>query len=491
MDARFKNRYFLPVLAAALGLIPAGRASAQAFTTLYDFTNGSDGAVSQAGLSLSGDALYGTTEAAGDFGGGTVFKVNTDGTGFATVHSFVNGTDGSWPWAGLILWGNTLFGTANYGGSSGDGTLFSGNGTVFKVNTDGTGFATLYNFTNGSDGALPEAGLILSGNALYGTASAGGTRGNGTVFAVNIDGTGFRTLHSFSGVSGNNQVNSDGARPYAGLILSGNTSPYSELSLSGNALYGTACYGGTSGDGTVFQVNTDGTGFVTLHSFISASDGANPQAGLILSSNALYGTAWGGGTSGSGTVFKVNTDGTGFAILHNFISRSDGANPQAGLILSGNTLYGTGSSGGTWGNGTVFQVNTDGTGFETLYSFTARTGSSPPFGFGTNSDGANPDAGLILSGNTLYGTASDGGTLDWGTVFSLSLPLPQLAISQSGTNVVLSWPTNFTGITLQSTTNLVSPAVWIPVFPAPVVVSGQNTVTNPISGTQQFYRLSQ
>jgi uncharacterized repeat protein (TIGR03803 family) len=190
-------------------------------------------------------------------------------------------------------------------------------------------------------------------------------------------------------------------------------------------------------------------------------------------------------------VFKVNTDGTGFAILHNFISRSDGANPQAGLILSGNTLYGTGSSGGTWGNGTVFQVNTDGIGFETLYSFTARTGSSPPFGFGTNSDGANPDAGLILSGNTLYGTASDGGTLDWGTVFSLSLPLPQLAISQSGTNMVLKWPASFSGFTVQSTTSLVSPVIWTPVARSPVAIKGQNTVTTPISGTQQFYRLIQ
>jgi uncharacterized repeat protein (TIGR03803 family) len=479
MNTRMKSHYLLALLVAALNLIPAGRASAQAFTTLYDFTNGSDGAVSQAGLSLSGDALYGTTEAAGDFGGGTVFKVNTDGTGFATVHSFVNGTDGSWPWAGLILWGNTLFGTANYGGSSGDGTLFSGYGTVFKVNTDGTGFATLYNFTNGSDGALPEAGLILSGNALYGTASAGGTRGNGTVFAVNIDGTGFRTLHSFSGVSGSNQVNSDGAYPYAGLILSGNT------------LFGTAYGGGTGGYGTVFKVNTDGTGFATLYSFTNGNDGAQPQAGLILSSNTLYGTAYYGGTSGAGTVFQVNTDGTGFAILHSFTGVRDGANPQAGLILSGHTLYGTASDGGAGGNGTVFQVDTDGTGFATLYSFTARTGSSPPFGFGTNSDGANPDAGLILSGNTLYGTASDGGTLDWGTVFSLSLPLPQLAISQSGTNMVLKWPASFSGFTVQSTTSLVSPVIWTPVAPSPVAIKGQNTVTTPISGTQQFYRLIQ
>ena len=126
----------------------------------------------------------------------------------------------------------------------------------------------------------------------------------------------------------------------------------------------------------------------------------------------------------------------------------------------------------------LFQVNTDGTGFATLHSFTNR------------SDGSGP-GGLILSGNTLYGTANYGGTGGYGTVFSLSLPLPQLTIIQSGTNVVLSWATNVAGITLQSTANLVSPPVWTPVSPAPVVVNGQNTVTNPISGTQQFYRLQE
>ena len=173
--------------------------------------------------------------------------------------------------------------------------------------------------------------------------------------------------------------------------------------------------------------------------------------------------------------------------LHGFITwtNSDGANPYAGLILSGNTLYGTAHNGGSSGNGTVFAVNTDGTGFTNLYSFTGTVTATELF----------PQAGLILSGNTLYGTACYGGSSGNGTVFSLSFA-PQLTIILSGTNVILTWPTNvagfdYTGYTLQSTTNLVSPAVWTTVSPAPVVVNGQNTVTNPISGTQQFYQLSQ
>jgi uncharacterized repeat protein (TIGR03803 family) len=266
----------------------------------------------------------------------------------------------------------------------------------------------------------------------------------------------------------------------------------------GNRLYGTAYYGGSSGNGTVFAVNTNGTGFTNLHSFAALSvpftgtnsDGAHPDAGLILSGNRLYGTAYRGGTSGNGTVFAVNTNGTGFTNLHSFtlgsgsfsnVTNSDGANPVAGLILSGNTLYGTTEYGGTNGAGTVFAVNTNGTGFTNLHSFTAtRTNSS---GVYTNSDGAGREDRLILSGNILYGTAGFGGSSGNGTVFSLFI-LPQVTMNLSGTNIILTWPTNATGFKLQSTTNLVSPAVW-------TTINGQNTVTNPISGTRKFYRLSQ
>jgi uncharacterized repeat protein (TIGR03803 family) len=409
-----------------------------------------------------------------------VFAVHTDGTGFTTLHNFDwnSSSDGANPFAGLILSGTNLYGTASQGGSS-------DSGTVFAVHTNGTGFTNLYSFTatppypgpyvNG-DGATPEAGLILSGNTLYGAAGFGGSSGAGTVFAVHTNGTGFTNLHSFTAAD-TNRINSDGAFPSAGLILSGNT------------LYGAAGYGGSSGAGTVFAVNINGTGFTTLHSFTATSgslytnsDGAIPAAGLILSGNTLYGTALEGGSSGKGTVFALNTNGTGFTTLYNFTGGDDGANPFAGLILSGNTLYGTVVNGGSSGAGTVFAVNTDGTGFTNLHNFTG------------GSDGTYPQAGLILSGNTLYGTASDGGSSVQGTVFSLSLgsaSAPQLTIISSGANVILTWPTNAAGFILQSTTNLVSPIVWSTVSPAPTVVNGQNAVTNPISGTKKFYRLSQ
>ena len=159
------------------------------------------------------------------------------------------------------------------------------------------------------------------------------------------------------------------------------------------------------------------------------------------------------------------------------------------MILSGNTLYGTTQCGGTNATGTVFAVNTDGTGFTNLHSFTAISPDS-----GTNSDGAWPQAGLVLSGDALYGTAVDAGVWDGGTVFRLSfgsVSVPQLTIVPSGPYVILTWPTNTIGFTLQSTTNLGSSAVWSTNSSPPIVVNGQNTVTNPITGKQQFFRLSQ
>src|SRR5207247_5521537 len=135
---------------------------------------------------------------------------------------------------------------------------------------------------------------------------------------------------------------------------------------------------------------------------VTGSDGYFPSAGLALSGSTLYGTTVGGGSSGSGTVFKVNTDGTGFSVVKSFTGW-DGANPQAALVLSDSTLYGTTYSGGgsgypdTLGNGTVFKVNTDGTGYIVLKNF-------------MGDDGAYPSARLVLSGSTLYGTTDQGGS---------------------------------------------------------------------------------
>jgi uncharacterized repeat protein (TIGR03803 family) len=485
MKARVQNLIRLLVGMTVIGWELVGQVRAQTFTAMHNFaatsTNlsgyytNSDGALPFGGLLLSGDTLYGTTLYGGNSGNGTVFKINIEGLGLTTLHSFDTwslwtnnfgiwtNADGAQPMGSLVSSGTTIYGATSEGGSF-------GSGTIFAINKDGTGFTNLHIFeactlTNCDDGASPSAGPILSDNALYGTTQNGGDwLSGGTVFKLNTNGTAFTVLHVFPD-------SGDGAGPEAELISAGNT------------LYGTTARGIDS----VFAINPDGSGYRRLHdfapatsdngSFLTNSDGLSPQSSMILSANILYGTAKWAGNFGFGTVFALKNDGSGFTNLHNFTGGNDGANPHGALVLLGHVLYGASELGGSSNCGTVFAIDTNGTNFRTLHSF-------------SGIDGCQPMGGLILSGHVLYGTTCFGGVYDSGTVFAISLLQPQLAIVPFGSNLLLSWPTNFTGYTLQSATDLNSP-IWTTNLPAPAVVNGQYTVTNPISGTQQFFKLSQ
>jgi len=293
--------------------------------------------------------------------------------------------DGGQPYAGLVKRSN-FYGTTVNGGAYGAGT-------VYRVTAKGKE-TVFYSFGSQSgDGLNPYAGLVKdkTGN-LYGTTFWGGAYGAGTVYRVTAKGK-ETVLHSFQSQSG------DGYYPYAGLVMD----------KTGN-LYGTTYGGGAYGEGTVYKVAPAGTETV-LYSFGSqAGDGANPFAGLIMDKKGnLYGTTDWGGTYGAGTVYKVTPAGTE-TILYSFGSQSgDGANPQACLVMdkTGN-LYGTTYGGGAYGSGTVYKVTPAGIG-TVLYSF----GSQP-------GDGETPVAGLVMdkTGN-LYGTTANGGAHGAGTVFKL------------------------------------------------------------------------
>ena len=369
------------------------------FQVLHPFTDANgDGANSYAGLTLVGSKLYGTTEYGGSNGDGTVFSMNTDGSGTTVLHSFSGAsTDGKNPVAGLTfvpLIGSYLFGTTAGGGAYGDGTLF-------MIDTVGNDFQIVHSFSG--DGDDPAAGLTLVGDILYGTTEHGGSGDHGTVFSFDLVHSAYTVLHRFSGT--------DGANPEA------------NLTLDGSRLFGTTYAGGAVGYGTVFSINTlndpNNTDFQPVHSFGWSSSGASPAAGLTLVGDTLFGTTEYGGISGNssldsvdnyqgdGTLFEVGPSGA-FFTLHSFSGGSfDGEFPRADLTLVGSTLFGTTSAGGTFGiqgYGTVFSINTDGGGYQRLYSFT------------NGADGASPSAGLTLVGSTLYGTTDDG----YGAVFSLA-----------------------------------------------------------------------
>jgi uncharacterized repeat protein (TIGR03803 family) len=477
-----------------LGLvIPA--LQAQPLVTLHYFSQptsslytNSDGAYPVAGLVLSDNRLYGAAFQGGTAGNGAVYAINLNGTGFSNLHNFspfatditvfaLTNADGYYPFGGLVLSGNQLYGTPELGGRLGQGIIFG-------LNLDGSGFTSLYNFTGGSEGSFPYPGVAAAGGKLYGCAIQGGGSANGTVFSIDASGGTPFVIHTFSTATGTPATNNDGIGPSARLLV------------AGNLLYGTTVSGGASGSGTLFSLSTGSGAFSNLYNFSASlgtahtnSDGSTPTGTLLLLGDRLYGTARQGGSSGSGTVFSVLTNGSGFSVLHTFTAmhgspatNDDGAAPQDGLTASGDTLYGTAPLGGPFGGGTLFSINTDGSRFMILYQFTATTS-------GTNLDGFGPNAGLILSGNKLYGTTVQGGTGGVGTVFSLTLPGPQLNIADMGANAILSWSTNFSGYTLEFTTNLAVPAFWDTNQTTPAVVGEENVVTDAISTSQKFYRL--
>jgi uncharacterized repeat protein (TIGR03803 family) len=328
---------------------------------------------------------------------------------------------GKYPRAPLINVNGTLYGTtANGGAFRSRKTCRGGCGTVFSITTSGV-VKVLHSFGNAQDGQYPDhAGLVDVGGTLYGTTSAGGALGGGTVFSITTDGV-ENVLHSFGGKG-------DGADPSAGTLV--------EL---GGKLYGTTWSGGAYGNssssfnpacphlneppgcGTVFSITTSGTEAV-LHSFGNGDDGQHPGAGLVHMHGTLYGTTFFGGIDphrrcynsaegiGCGTVFSITPSGTE-KVLHNFGKGYDGKYPQARLLPVKGALYGTTSYGGSrLSSGTVFVITTGGV-EKILYRFAPKGGSS---------DASSPEAGLIDVKGTLYGTTWGGGGCQEGTVYSVT-----------------------------------------------------------------------
>src|SRR5947209_569698 len=259
--------------------LAATLAHCQSYSFIKNFAGApNDGDYPAAGLVLIGGTLYGTTEIGGSLGYGTIFRVNTNGTGYGVVKSF-SGSDGAYPAAGLILSGNTLFGTT----TNNDSDV---GGRVFRVNTTGAGLTAVKDFS--VEHLYPRSGVVLNGSTLYGVAVpktphyTTGSEVLGVVFKVNTNGTGYTVLKGFAPV----QFRYDeGSYPHGGLVLSGST------------LYGTTASGGLGRGGTVFKVDTNGNGFMVLKSF-SGNDGSSPEAGLLLNGSSLYGTTESGGDHG-------------------------------------------------------------------------------------------------------------------------------------------------------------------------------------------------
>lgn len=457
------------------------------FSPLSDGVN-ADGANPAAGVALINGVLCGTTLNGGAQGAGTAFYMSADGSNFVAFRAFTNAPDAGSPAGELSVSGNGFFSTSIGGGSGGVGAVFAGqtNGSVSVLRN--FTIVSADNATN-SGGASPTALLAFAGGALYGTTTAGGSGANGTIFSLTTNGATFSVLHNFSVLNSQTGTNTDGAIPWGGLIL------------SGDKLYGTASAGGAGGSGVVFSIGTNGANLTTLHSFapldtITATntDGAIPYGGLVLSNGMLYGTTFAGGSGGRGNIFSLQTNGSSFTVLHHFTAtdsvtrtNTDGASPSAGLILSNNVLYGTASVGGVGAAGAVFLLNLASTQFTTLHSFTALASS------GTNTHGAFPVAPVMRLGNSLYGTTFSGGPGAAGTVFSIPLPAPPAVITnivRNGNGTVTLYflgGANSTNI-IQAATSLTPLVTWQSISTNVADAGGAWQFTDSTDPATRFYR---
>jgi uncharacterized repeat protein (TIGR03803 family) len=304
------------------------------------------------------------------------------------LYNFTGGSDGGNPYAGVIQESDgKLSGTVEFGGS------YPYYGAVFEVNSDGTE-TVLHRFAGNPDGEYPFIPVVRdSKGSLYGTTYEGGSSHHGTVFSVDASGN-EKVLHSFTG-------GKDGCYPMQGLVRDN----------AGN-LYGTASFCGSSGYGTIFKL--DGAGkFSVLHSFTDgSSDGAGPYYGHLTmdKSGNLYGVTGGGGPSNDGVLYELSKNGE-FTVVHRFVGGTkDGCYPLGSVAedKAGN-LYGTTEYCGSDDRGIIWKVSE--TGKETiLHNFEYLP-----------SDACNPAAGVTLdSKGNLYGVTLDCGANYGGALYQLN-----------------------------------------------------------------------
>lgn len=382
----------------ALWAFAAQPAECQTYTVIHNFTGGHDGGNPLSGFTLAGGNLFGTASSGGIYGYGVVFRFSTNGAE-TVLHNFSGGTDGADPEGRLVMdKSGNFYGTTTAGGVSNDGT-------IFKITRKGVE-TVLYSFTGHADGSKPVGGLAIdkAGN-LYGTTTAGGSSGNGTVFELAVPSeTGApwteEVLHTFG-------AGSDGSVPVAGVTRD----------ATGN-LYGTTSAGGSYGYGTVFELTPSTSGWTEtiLHHFKLGTDGGVPYAGLILGSNgSLYGATTEGGVSGQtggGTIFELtNTSGSWtFTTLYGLYGWEISGSYR-NLLLVSDKIYGTTHCDGPDTAGTVYELTHSGSAwnYTSLYNFTGGT------------DGRFSISNLVAdTAGNLYGVTLAGGANGSGVVFKVT-----------------------------------------------------------------------
>ncbi len=349
-------------------------------------------------LRASNGLIYGTTEAGGANGNGTIFELNvtTDPPSVVVRHSFVRDVTGRRPVAGLVDVGGLLYGTASERGPGFNGTIFSFD--------PGIGTTTVLHAFGPTGPYQPAGGPIEVGPSFIGASEGGGPLRGGTVFKWEPSTGSVTVMYSFDPLL-------EGGYPSAGVIRGSDGRVYGTAAVGGPATCGVNCT--TQDAGMVYRIDANGANFTILKSFSTNPGDAYTPGGRLLETNgALFGTLQNGGAHSGGAVFRIDSSGA-FSLVHQFDPAIDGSVPNSGLTQgSDGLLYGTTSAGGQHNGGTAFRMDTSGGAFEVLHAFDP----SNPL------DAAGPQSALVQVGPSVFmGTTPAGGLFGNGTVYKLDV----------------------------------------------------------------------
>jgi uncharacterized repeat protein (TIGR03803 family) len=379
--------------------------AASKYTTLYSQNpTGGDGYISYGPAVLGLDGfLYGTCAFGGSNYGGMLFRCDTNGSNYSVLRHFRSDlNDGLNPEGGIIIGSDGRFyGTCRRGGGTGQGT-------IYRIDPTGSGYAVLYRFAAGGDGSEPTGELLEAQDGLlYGTTVRGGTNGWGTLFRIDKSGSGYMQLYSF-------RPGPDAQQPNGGLTAGPD-----------GRLYGSTTIGGNYGQGTVFVINRNGSGYAILKHFGAPGEISYPRTPLLLAANlAFYGVTYNGLPTPTATIFRINTDGSGYAVVRSFpLVLAGVALPR--LVQGEGTdtgLYGIDEAGGAAGLGAVYRLNPDGSNFQIVREFKSE-----------DPGGSFPRAALRRVGETFYGMTFKGGDFGAGVIYRLApTRTPALSLAAHG-----------------------------------------------------------
>lgn len=359
-------------------------------------------------LKHSNGFFYGTSRSGGAYGNGCLYRVSRTGEVKALVHfTGAAGTSrGKRPQSGLVDDGTgVLWGTTFQGGAGNSGDGF---GTVFKFNPVSSDFTSVVEFSGTvgfAKGSFPQAALVKDASGrMWGTTSMGGAGGHGTIFHINPTNLAFTTVLAFTGNAGINR----GRNVLAPLVFDGT-----------GTMWGTTAEGGSGGHGTLFSVNTGTSALATLVDFTGiagAFPGSRAAAALV---PGLPGTWWGttssGGAEGHGTIFRYTVPGGAFLSAAAFTGTGGsvpGRIPASALASDGQgNFLGTTNAGGAEDFGTIYKVNSATLTFTALRAFTGNGGAVP---------GSMPQAGLASDGaGYFWGVTVGGGRATQGTIYKV------------------------------------------------------------------------